>query len=116
MSAMGVSEVMTAILENVLPNHNHEEAFCLLQRKPYSIRGGNGCAVFAGLGSALTAAEFGWPSLQNGAGYWRQSCWLSPIACRLPRRSSAAAFTRLRPATPFMPWSPNTAWWLLRRR
>src|SRR6266550_3057968 len=113
MSAMGASEVTTAMLENVLPNQNHEEAFCLLQRNPYSIRGGSGCAVFAGLGSA---AEFRWRSLQNGAGYWRQSCWLSPIACRLLRRSSAAAFTRLPPATLFMPWSPNTAWSLLRRR
>src|SRR2546430_13935459 len=102
MSGMGLPEVTTAILENVLPNHHHEEAFCLLQRNPYSIRGGSGCAVFAGLGLALTAAEFRWPSLQNGAGYWRQSCWMAPIACRLLRRSSPAACTRPPPPTPIM--------------
>jgi hypothetical protein len=37
---MGVSEVTTAMLENVLPDHNHEEALCLLQQNPYSICGG----------------------------------------------------------------------------
>src|SRR4029453_7918683 len=31
---------------NVLPNHNHEEAFCLLQQNPYSIHGGDNPCVF----------------------------------------------------------------------